>query len=235
MNDLPSKTRILTVRFNNSIHQNEIPLLRGAINHLLQENNHILFHNHDQEGFRYSYPLIQYKRINNSATMVCLNEGTEAVGLLLMQQELSCMLGDHKTTLEIDSVKANQHLIQAWDSSFKYTLRKWLPLNQDNYEEYRSMESMIDKTAFLEKILIGNILSMGKGLGIRFHSEVQVVITTMMESGLVRFKNVKMMSFDIEFKTNVSLPDYVGLGKGASIGYGMLATRRTNKIPNSTL
>lgn len=31
-----------------------------------------------------------------------------------------------------------------------------------------------------------------------------------------------MMGFDIRFKSNVSLPDYIGLGKGVSIGFGMI-------------
>ena len=30
------------------------------------------------------------------------------------------------------------------------------------------------------------------------------------------------MAFDIEFKTNLSLPQYIGIGKNASVGYGTL-------------
>lgn len=35
-------------------------------------------------------------------------------------------------------------------------------------------------------------------------------------------KGVKLMAFDAEFKTNMSLPDYVGIGKNASIGFGVV-------------
>jgi hypothetical protein len=33
------------------------------------------------------------------------------------------------------------------------------------------------------------------------------------------------MSFDAEFKTNVSLPDYIGLGKGVSLGMGTVVRK----------
>lgn len=30
------------------------------------------------------------------------------------------------------------------------------------------------------------------------------------------------MAFDVEFKANLSIPDYVGIGKNASIGCGVI-------------
>ena len=30
------------------------------------------------------------------------------------------------------------------------------------------------------------------------------------------------MAFDVEFKANITLPQYVGVGKNASIGFGIL-------------
>ncbi len=226
----PSKQRLLILRFKNKIYQEEVSQLRGAINDLLKDKNNVLFHNHEGDNFRYSYPLIQYKRINQCAAMVCINEGTEAIGLLLMQVDFHCQLGHHEVELEIDTVKANQFLIQTWDSNFTYTIRKWLPLNQENYPDYTKLEGIGEKCQFLERILTGNILSMGKCLGIHFDNEVNCKILNMDEPTLIRYKNVKMMSFDLEFKTNVSLPDYVGLGKGASTGFGMVVQKREKKV-----
>ena len=229
MNDKLKKQRILILRFNNQIYQNEVSLLRGAINEELKEKNDVLFHNHEGESFRYAYPLIQYKRINRNAVLVCINEGTETVGLLLNKGTFECRLGERIVEMEIDSVKANQFLIQTWESSFVYYLRKWLPLNQDNYIEYQKLEGIAEKCQFLERILVGNILSMGKGLGIRFETEIICKITDIANTTLLQYKNVKMMAFDVEFKTNLSLPDYIGLGKGASTGFGMVARKREKK------
>lgn len=223
------KIKYLTLKFNNKIAHHELPLLRGAINESLQDKSSVLFHNHEGDGFRYAYPLIQYKCINQQASLVCINEGTEAVGLLLMQGNFVCRLGENEVELEIDAVKAGQALLQIWDSAFAYHLRKWLPLNQDNYEEFQQLEGIAEKCSFLERILIGNILSMGKGLGVHFEKEITCKITQLSEPRLMKLKGIKMMAFDVEFKSNVSLPDYFGLGKGASLGFGMVAGKRIEK------
>ena len=229
MNKTIQKERVLILRFNNKIKFSEIPLLRGGVNEALKEKSDILFHNHDGNGLRYSYPLIQYKIIKQQASLVCIKDGTEAIGLLLSHGLLNCRIGTRTECLEIESINANQHLIQTWDSSFSYYLRKWLPLNQENFATYQKIEGVIEKCQFLERILTGNILSMGKGLGIRFEQEITCKITELIDNKLMRYKNVKMMAFDIEFKSNVSLPDYIGLGKGASTGFGVLARKRENK------
>ncbi len=229
MNNNSKKERLLILRFTNKIHQDEIPYLRGAVNELLKEKNNVLFHNHEGDSFRYAYPLIQYKRINQCATMVCINEGTEAIGLLLMHGNFNCRLGNQEVELEIDTVKANQFLIQTWNSPFAYRLRKWLPLNQDNYNEYLKLEGLGEKCQFLERILIGNILSFGKGLDIHFETEVTCKILDIEDAKLIQYKKVKMMAFDIEFKCNVSIPDYLGLGKGASLGFGMITRKYEEK------
>jgi CRISPR/Cas system endoribonuclease Cas6 (RAMP superfamily) len=48
------------------------------------------------------------------------------------------------------------------------------------------------------------------------------------------FKGRKVLTFCVNFKTNVSLPDYVGLGKGSSVGFGVvkLIENEKNKLNN---
>ncbi|MDR1738786.1 MAG: hypothetical protein LBR66_08245, partial [Candidatus Symbiothrix sp.] len=179
-----NRISILTVRFNNEIMQHEIPKFRGAVVAMLQSNN-VLFHNHTDDGFRYAYPLIQYKRINGRAAIVCVGEGTEAIGEFFAsplnppQGGLPCLqIGNREFSLELDSVKAEQMLVQVWESStlnpadaglpFCYQLRKWLPLNQENHHRFSEIEDLKSRCEFLEKILVGNILSFAKGLGIHF-------------------------------------------------------------------
>ncbi len=59
-------------------------------------------------------------------------------------------------------------------------------------------------------------------MGIYFNNKIKVTILQVDEPKVYKFKNIKMMGFDIRFKSNVSLPDYIGLGKGVSIGFGMI-------------
>lgn len=217
-------TKSLIIQSKNSIRQCEVPLFRGAIlNAVKDSETNTLFHNHTEgDGFRYAYPLIQYKRIGGCAAIVCFGEGTEAIGEFFAACNFHLRIGDREEDFEIDSVKANQTLIQTWDSEFRYTLRKWLPLSSDNYKEYLSLDGIVAKLQFLQRILTGNILSLCKGLDIFLEKEVTCEITDMEEPRLTTYKGVKMMSFDIAFKSNTTLPDYAGLGKGVSLGFGMV-------------
>ena len=219
------KVKVLVVRFSNEIMREEIPLFRGAIVNAI-ENVDLLFHNHEEGGqLRYSYPLIQYKRINQKAAIVCLGEGTDAIGQFFSSCNFDVALGERQVKLEVESVNAYQHLIQIWDSEFTYHIRRWLPLNKENYEAYCKEESLAGRYAMLERLLAANILSFAKGMGIHFEGQVVARITQMDDPRLQYYKGVKLMSFDAEFKTNVSLPDYIGLGKGVSLGMGMVVRK----------
>ena len=63
---------------------------------------------------------------------------------------------------------------------------------------------------------------MAKGLGTRIESRISCTITDLSEPELLESKSVKMMSFDLGFKANISLPQYIGLGKQVSTGHGMI-------------
>lgn len=229
--------RILVIRFNLTLSVKELPLFRGAINSMIEGGeNTLLFHNHTNEshknGLRYAYPLIQYKRIGGKAAIVCVGEGAVAVGEFFSSMQPQISLGDRQEVLEVESVVPDRFILQVWQDVFSYHLRKWLPLNQDNYETYNGLESIVEKVRFLENILIGNMLSMAKTFNVMFDKKVMVKILDMSDAFPISYKGVKMMAFDIEFKSNVYLPDFIGLGKGVSLGMGMVTKIRPKIINN---
>jgi len=72
--------RTLTVLYNTEISNKEISLFRGAVLKSLGDKANVLYHNHTgEETFRYSYPLIQYKRINGKAAITCVEEGADII------------------------------------------------------------------------------------------------------------------------------------------------------------
>ena len=226
--DMNNTIRTLTVRFNNDIGRHEIPLFRGSVLAAIGSGVDMLFHNHDGDGFRYDYPLIQYKRMGGKAAIVCIGNGTEVIGEFFGTSSFNVHLGDRPVTLEVDQIKPNKTLVQIRDTMFTYHLRKWLPLNQVNYKKYEALDSIVERYAFLERLLTGNILSFAKSMGILFEQQVECRITSAETPHLISYKGVKMMSFDVEFKSNVSLPDYIGLGKGVSLGFGTVVSGDKN-------
>ena len=216
-----SRIKILYVRFRNKLRNDEIEFFRGAVLSKMQDAS-VLFHNHIGDNFRYSYPLIQYKRLSGKATIVCLEEGTEAIGQLFSAGDFQFQLGERPVQMEITSIKAQQALVQIWDSQFTYHLHRWLPFNEENYRIYQTLEGLAECYTFLEKKLIGNILSFAKGVGIHFEQEVTCKIIDVEEPYWILYKGVRLMAFNIRFKSNVSLPDYIGIGKGVSLGNGTI-------------
>lgn len=216
------KSKILYVRFNNELRNDEIEKFRGAVLSKLKETSSVLFHNHIGDKYRYSYPLIQYKRLRGQAVIVCLEEGTEAIGELFSAGDFCFQIGSRTVKMEIASIQARQVLIQPWDTTFAYRLNRWLPFNEENYRAYQELEGIAERCSFLEKKLIGNILSFAKGVNIYLEDEIVCKILEIEEPYLIMYKGVRMMAFNIRFKTNVSLPDNIGLGKGVSLGNGVL-------------
>ena len=143
--------KTLTVRFDGEIRNWEIPLFRGAV--IDAANNSLLFHNHEGEGYRYSYPLIQYKLIGNNPSIVCIDKGVESIGVLFENGDFSFRIGENIRRMDIISVKANKINIQLWNSSFNYRINKWLPLNPKNYELFNSTNSLAERILLLEKVL----------------------------------------------------------------------------------
>jgi len=222
--------KIFTILFEAEIFPSEVHLFRGAVLEKMKSGDRpvdILFHNHSEgEGFRFAYPLIQYKCIAGRAAIVCIGQGIEVVNDLLSSVNGVIDLGGREVYLGYGTVIPSEADIFIMEESTAYVIRRWTPLNSKNYSEYCSMESLAEKVSFLENTLIGNILSAAKGLGIHFDQQVECKILKISEPYIIRNKGVKIMAFDAEFKSNVSLPDGIGLGKHASIGHGTISVKQ---------
>lgn len=215
-------TRLLIATFKNRISNEEIPLFRGAIANTFGNNISELFHNHQNEKLRYSYPLIQYKCINGYAAILGINEGADAIEQLVACNSFTCQLGHRRVKMEISSIKSEQVFISLCDTTQHYKIQKWLPLNSENYQEYQKIEGLAERINMLNKILIGNILSFAKGINVHIHSLLTCKLTQLKDTGTISYKGVELMSFDAEFQTNINLPDFIGLGKSSSINKGTI-------------
>lgn len=215
--------RTLTIFYDTEIGYKEIPLFRGAVLESLGDKANVLYHNHTgEETFRYSYPLIQYKRLNGKAAIVCVEEGIDLVGQLLSDFYGMIIIGQREGECKVIQVQPAKDLIQVTDTPKVYHLHQWLPLNAKNYGKFQNADNLVEKIQILERVLIGNILSFLKGVGIYLEEQLELHITNITNQRPATYKNVIMMAFDIEFKANLFLPQYIGIGKNASVGCGVM-------------
>ena len=139
-------------------------------------------------------------------------------------------IGNKRHCLQIEEVNAKLVDIACdTEQIYSYQLTNWLPLNEENYSQFTQTSDTEEQLIMLQRILTGNILSMLKGLGIRVEQRVEVHIKHLEERPNVIFKGVKLYCANISFDSNVLLPQHVGLGKHASVGFGILTVTTINK------
>lgn len=223
------KIRFLKVQFAADIDGWEIPAFRGAVIKKTGEQ-HITFHNHinDKEVI-YRYPVIQYKRIGRNPALICVDFGVDEVHHFFNNRNLDIEISGRKLSLGVKNLQMNQFNLQVWEKTFTMHISQWLALNQENHAKYMATTDELSRLALLESILKGNILSFAKGIGWDIDREISLRIDTIEKVRPVTFKEQKVLAFDVTFRTNVFLPDYLGLGKGVSLGFGTVRQMRTDK------
>ncbi len=217
-----NKIRYVKIQFDKQMMPYDIPKFRGAVIEASERKSN-LFHNHySNEEFIYRYPLIQYKIINKKPSIICLNEGTDDIHYLLNNREFNFRIDKEMIKFEIEEIYLKYFLLQPWNENFKYHLHNWLPLNQENYVKYNELEGLGEKIEFLDEILYKHLEIMIEELKINSEIKLQSKILEIKEEDFLPLKGQYLKSMKINFKTNLSLPDYIGIGKGSSVGFGII-------------
>lgn len=204
--------------------------IRGAIARLYPEET--LFHHHDQDKLVYAYPQIQYKHINRQGIVVGLERGAEALGRIdllgkkLFLSHIDYTVDSYSTSFEIREIG-----VRAEKQRYRF-ISPWLALNSDNYQRYQRLGSLQKKHELLGKILIGNILSLSKGIGYTVSEKIEVDFRDLKERS-VRLKGTPMIAFQGEFDVNFDIPDFWGIGKSTSRGFGTVAGDDLSKTGGS--
>ena len=217
------KIRFLKIQFETEIEAYEIPAFRGAVI-AKAGKEHIIFHNHlNDREFLYGYPVIQYKRIGKNPAIICIDYGIDEIHHLFNNTNMEIVVGQRSVCLVVKNLQMQQYNLQVWEKHFEYRLYNWLALNQENYEKYQTLKDELSQTLFLENILKANIISFAKGVKWDVDKQISLRIDELIKAKIVPYKQQKLLAFDIRFRTTVFLPDFVGLGKGVSLGFGTVS------------
>lgn len=194
--------------------------LRGYFANRFQEESD-LFHNHEADGKSiYRYPLIQYKVISGHPMIVAIGEGAQwMVKAFLEVSEIQ--IEDQTYPLPSKNLKSRDVPIGVDNNLHRYEFcNPWMALSQKNFELFKKLNPE-QQTEKLQKILTGNILSFFNATR-HLEKERVMVNLNITERVITRFKNNPMEAFKGNFVTNVQLPDFIGLGRSASRGYGTI-------------
>lgn len=226
MEDSPSKPsfrriRLSMVVFENILPPEDLPRFRGAV--IAMTGSDRLFHNHVDTGYAYRYPRIQYKLFDGHPAILGIDEGADILRKnFAIEQGMRCRIGNREELLKVSSVGDWHEETGISNEIHSYAIENWLPLNERNFREYQGADGIIERLSILQRVLVGNILSFAKGMDIYFSQEVKCTLQQISANGPLTYKGIDLLGFSASFRSNVKLPQWIGLGKSASQNHGII-------------
>ena len=97
-------------------------------------------------------------------------------------------------------------------------LTPWLALNQQNEKKFYLLQGKTARDAFMQKLLITQLNTFVKSL--EYSPEKPVTCTAHVRFVRERIDRQTVMIFKGRFRTNLSIPQYLGIGQSVSRGFG---------------
>tara|TARA_R110002050_G_scaffold163389_1_gene293379 strand:- start:9935 stop:10594 length:660 start_codon:yes stop_codon:yes gene_type:complete len=194
--------------------------LRGYFGNLFKEHSPLLHNHYDDGSARYAYPLVQYKVIDKTPVLLGFQEGAELLVSLFLQIREIDIEGQQFPVLA-KNIQQKQCGLTVNEQLFNYSFKTlWMALNQENFKKYQQLDEE-ERATFLNRQLQNNILSFYKGLSFRTNERIMVI--TRLEEKQTLFKNQSMLAFSGQFTSNAYLPEWAGIGKAVSRGFGTVS------------
>ena len=215
------KIPILKITFlSNSLSRIDVPKFRGFLAN--KYTNYNLIHNHLENGkLRYAYPQIQFKVIDEHPVVIGIEEGINILKEIFIDLN-NIKIGNNEDKVFEKSISLSEEKFGITKNNVDYTfLSPWLALNESNYEKYQKTGMQEKRKELLENVLNGNILSLSKSLNYTVPGTIKAEIIRYREVN-TSLKGVPMIGFLGEFAVNFELPEYIGLGKSVSRGFGTI-------------
>lgn len=220
----PTKTLCYGVlRLDYALTPNQIPLLRRFINLFIGHDND-LFHNHQTpQQFHYRYPLIQYKIIEGKAALLGLGEeGVAALHQLAAHNDFRAHCAGWMGEGNIWQEEYSEDLQLMPGLDFQYRLRNYIALNGANIKAWHNHPSLPARAALVERCLTSHILKFASAIRWQLPPHGLQVALSDYRVGNGKSFDTRFLTFDVLFRTNITLPNHIGLGKSVSHGFGVV-------------
>ncbi len=239
LNNNMEKHNILTCKlqpfYSNALNISEIPTecLRKIINKMVLkiwdkmeafDADPSLFFNRDIKTniTRVGYPLIIYHFIDDEFCITGINEGAKSLETLISFYSKPFKLNRIMFSgMEKSRNNFTETEIVVGDDSINYSLIKWIPFHHSEEDFFKGL-TYIQKADFLNTQLNHHVKQgFCKFLHISSDNlQVEILEVTQVYSSMVKYKTHDYRAFDINFKTNINLPEFITLGNIQAFGFG---------------
>jgi len=178
-------------------------------------------HQHGVDGLVYRHPLVRFDVSTGRPVVAGLAEGALVLRSVRPLAEIRLGPGVHVVTGFQRTDERPR--IGPTSVAARYGFRSpYLALNQDNHEAW-NRGSVADRRRLLERVVVGNLLSLSKAVGLHVGARLRAEVDLEPDGRHVLKPGVELLGFRGTFRVNFRIPDLWGLGKSSSRGFGTVA------------
>lgn len=215
--DLPCRVdwTSVTHQVDTRLDQSQSRWLRGAV---ARHANRPEFHQHGDRSLIYRHPLIRYDVSTGAAVIAGISAGALLLRSLPPFGEFR--LGPETHPVIDRRVELRREAIGPTSEPVTYGFQSpYLALNHENHRTWERSRGL-DRRRLLERIVVGNLLSLSKAVGLHVATRLRGEIDLVPDGWEELKPGVRLLGFRGTFRVNFALPDRWGIGKSSSRGFG---------------
>ncbi|MFN8304376.1 MAG: CRISPR-associated endonuclease Cas6 [Saprospiraceae bacterium] len=214
------------LRLDAPLQPAEIPRLRRIINTYVGGEND-LFHNHiSREQYHYRYPVVQYKSVEGKAALLGISDsGCSAIGHLLQHERFLAIFRQEGMNAHLLAEQTTETLDLLERPMYEYRIEDYIALNDRNLADWRYHRGMVFRAQLLERCLVGHCLKFASAIAWQLPPRSLEISLLDYRATNVRSFDINFLAFRIDFLSNMRLPEWIGLGKAVSHGFGSVLPR----------
>ena len=175
---------------------------------------------HGPDGLRYRTPLVHYSVRRGVPVVVGFGDAAQRLLDLDLAGEPLRLGGTPRTVIDVRAT-ALRGRVGLTDQLRHYRFASpWLPFSQENWRRFQAL-ARPEQRRELDRIAIGNLLSLCKGLGCWLDGRLLAAVTPRRQVR-VAYKGIDRAGFVGELVANLELPPEAAVGRAVSVGYGRL-------------
>jgi hypothetical protein len=177
-------------------------------------------HKDSTPGFIHRYPVVQCKQIKSMLMVIGISQGADLL-LEISGGEKEFRIGENTCTISGRDLGIRNEAFSISDKIHTYEfLTPWLALNQQNAKKFYDLKGKPDRDAFIQKILTGHLSTLAKSIDYDLPAPLTCKSRVRFKRERIHQENV--MVFLGTFGTNLTIPDYLGIGQSVSSGFGTI-------------
>jgi len=205
------------IKFDNKLNPNKLHLLDQKLIDLLDEINLKKYEN---------FPYIQYKIIDEKLwTVSYKNIGLKFIDKIINSDISNISIEEINCNLVINRVSCKKLDLDFYkNKSFVYEIKNYIPFHSISYLTFTNLEKD-KKKDYLTKFIKRHLHHFFRFIGfdretINNHSWMDLIDYQEKKTRILYGAMVK--SFDVIIKTNIFLPEYIGIGRFSKYSGGMI-------------